>query len=51
MQTLPDFETIKIRQQATWASGDFGRVGVTLQIVGESLIVPGDYLEVVIRRA
>ena len=33
----PDYETIKTRQQATWASGDFGRIGVTLQIVGEEL--------------
>jgi len=33
----PDFAAIKQRQQATWASGDFGRIGVTLQIVGESL--------------
>lgn len=32
-----DFEAIKTRQQATWASGDFGQVGVRLQIVGESL--------------
>jgi ubiquinone/menaquinone biosynthesis C-methylase UbiE len=32
----PDYEAIKTRQQATWASGDFGRIGVTLQIVGES---------------
>ncbi len=32
-----DFETIKRRQQATWASGDFAIVGTTLQIVGESL--------------
>src|SRR5262245_23618187 len=42
MQTLlpatgPDFEVIKTRQQATWAAGDFGRIGVTLQIVGEEL--------------
>ena len=28
---------IKARQQATWAAGDFGIVGTTLQIVGESL--------------
>ena len=35
--SAPDFEAIKTRQQATWASGDFGRIGVTLQIVGESL--------------
>ena len=33
----PDFAAIKQRQQATWASGDFAVVGVTLQIVGESL--------------
>ena len=33
----PDYESIKKRQQATWASGDFGRIGVTLQIVGEEL--------------
>jgi SAM-dependent methyltransferase len=33
----PDLAAIKQRQQATWASGDFGLIGVTLQIVGESL--------------
>ena len=33
----PDYAAIKARQQATWASGDFGIVGTTLQIVGESL--------------
>ena len=33
----PDLEAIKIRQQATWASGDYGQIGVRLQIVGESL--------------
>jgi ubiquinone/menaquinone biosynthesis C-methylase UbiE len=32
-----ELETIKGRQQLTWSSGDFGRVGVTLQVVGESL--------------
>src|SRR6186997_770383 len=32
-----DYQAIKTRQQAMWASGDFGRIGVTLQIVGESL--------------
>lgn len=32
-----DYGAIKSRQQATWASGDFGRIGVLLQIVGESL--------------
>lgn len=35
--TAPDFEAIKSRQQATWEAGDFGRVGVLLQIVGETL--------------
>ena len=33
----PDHAAIKQRQQATWASGDFAVIGVTLQIVGESL--------------
>jgi ubiquinone/menaquinone biosynthesis C-methylase UbiE len=33
----PDLAAIKAKQQTTWASGDFGRVGVTIQIVGESL--------------
>lgn len=33
----PDFAGIKQKQQATWASGDFAVIGVTLQIVGESL--------------
>lgn len=34
---VPDLAAIKQRQQATWASGDFAVVGVTLQIVGELL--------------
>src|SRR5262245_4506431 len=38
----PDFEGIKQRQQATWASGDFAVVGVTLQIVGEMLAEAAD---------
>src|SRR5688572_29353638 len=33
----PDFAAIKQRQQATWATGDFAVIGVSLQIVGESL--------------
>jgi len=33
----PDFRTIKQRQQATWASGDYAVIGTTLQIVGEQL--------------
>ncbi|MGZ8267075.1 MAG: class I SAM-dependent methyltransferase [Burkholderiales bacterium] len=32
-----DFAALKQKQQATWASGDFSIIGVTLQIVGESL--------------
>ena len=38
----PDLAAIKTRQQATWASGDFGIIGVTLQIVGESLCEAAD---------
>jgi len=38
----PDFTAIKQRQQATWASGDFAVVGVTLQIVGEDLAEAAD---------
>jgi ubiquinone/menaquinone biosynthesis C-methylase UbiE len=33
----PDYPAIKTRQNAAWASGDYSRIGVTLQIVGESL--------------
>ena len=33
----PDLATIKIRQQAAWAAGDYAVVGITLQIVGEQL--------------
>src|SRR6188768_3635554 len=32
-----DFPAIKTRQRATWAAGDYGFIGTTLQIVGESL--------------
>jgi SAM-dependent methyltransferase len=38
----PDYAAIKSRQQATWASGDFGVIGTTLQIVGESLCEAAD---------
>ena len=37
-----NFDAIKQRQQATWASGDFAIVGTTLQIVGESLAEAAD---------
>jgi SAM-dependent methyltransferase len=32
-----DFDALKQRQQATWASADFAVIGTTLQIVGEQL--------------
>lgn len=35
--TIVTWNAVKARQQAAWASGDFGIVGTTLQIVGESL--------------
>ena len=35
--TAPDFAAIKQKQQATWSSGDYALIGITLQIVGESL--------------
>jgi len=38
----PDYATIKQRQQATWASGDYAVIGSTLQIVGESLAEAAD---------
>jgi len=38
----PDFQAIKARQQATWASGDYGHIGVRLQIVGETLCEAAD---------
>jgi ubiquinone/menaquinone biosynthesis C-methylase UbiE len=33
----PGLDAVKARQRATWAAGDFGIIGTTLQIVGESL--------------
>ncbi len=35
--SVPDFDAIKARQRAAWATGDYGTIGTTLQIVGESL--------------
>jgi ubiquinone/menaquinone biosynthesis C-methylase UbiE len=35
--TGPDFAAIKTRQHAAWSSGDYAVVGITLQIVGETL--------------
>jgi ubiquinone/menaquinone biosynthesis C-methylase UbiE len=36
-QTGPDYEAIKAKQNLAWGSGDYSRVGVTLQISGEQL--------------
>ena len=36
-ESVPDFATIKKRQQSTWSSGDYAVIGTTLQIVGEEL--------------
>lgn len=33
----PDYAAIKAKQNAAWASGDYARVGVTLQLAGELL--------------
>lgn len=40
--SVVDFNAIKRRQQAAWASGDFAIIGTTLQIVGESLAEAAD---------
>ncbi|CAE6936523.1 class I SAM-dependent methyltransferase [Vibrio sp. B1FLJ16] len=32
-----NYDTIKEKQRATWGSGDYGQIGVTLQITGEQL--------------
>jgi SAM-dependent methyltransferase len=42
MPPTVDYDTIKTRQQATWASGDYAVIGTTLQIVGETLCEPVD---------
>ncbi|MGH3146480.1 MAG: methyltransferase domain-containing protein [Rubrobacter sp.] len=38
----PDLQTIKGRQQKAWSSGDYGRVGVTLLMMGEHLVEAAD---------
>lgn len=37
INNTPDYSTIKSKQQVMWASGDYGKVGSTLQITGEHL--------------
>jgi ubiquinone/menaquinone biosynthesis C-methylase UbiE len=34
---ITDFSAIKVRQQATWSTGNYAVIGTTLQIVGENL--------------
>ncbi len=34
---MPDYNAIKQKQLSAWSSGDYGKIGVTLQITGESL--------------
>lgn len=36
-QASPDYEAIKTKQNAAWGSGDYAKVGVMLQLVGETL--------------
>lgn len=36
-QSVPDYTAIKSKQNAAWSSGDYARIGVTLQITGEEL--------------
>ena len=33
---MPDYSAIKLKQNAAWGSGDYARIGTTLQIVGET---------------
>jgi SAM-dependent methyltransferase len=33
----PDFAAIKVKQNSAWGSGDYAKIGTTLQIVGEEL--------------
>lgn len=40
--TTPDLEAIKARQQKTWSSGNYARVGNTLVIMGERLCEAAD---------
>jgi ubiquinone/menaquinone biosynthesis C-methylase UbiE len=37
IERAPDYGAIKSKQNAAWSSGDYAKIGVTLQIVGEEL--------------
>ena len=39
-----DLQALKVRQQAMWASGDFGYIGIRLQLASESLCEAVDLL-------
>jgi 2-polyprenyl-3-methyl-5-hydroxy-6-metoxy-1,4-benzoquinol methylase len=41
-QQTPDLAAIKGRQQQAWSAGDYGRVGVTLLMMGELLAEASD---------
>jgi len=36
-RAAPDYTAIKAIQKATWQSGEYGRIGITLQFTGEAL--------------
>jgi SAM-dependent methyltransferase len=40
--TSPDLEAIKVKQQATWASGDYSAIAATIQIISENLCDAAD---------
>ncbi|NKJ48640.1 SAM-dependent methyltransferase [Burkholderia sp. SG-MS1] len=37
LSPVADFAALKVRQQATWSTGNYAVIGTTLQIVGENL--------------
>lgn len=37
ISAAPDYSAIKLKQNAAWTSGDYARIGATLQITGEEL--------------
>ena len=37
VQMTPDYTAIKVKQNAAWGSGDYAKIGVTLQHTGEDL--------------
>ena len=37
VETTANLEAVKAKQNAAWTSGDYAKIGVTLQIVGEEL--------------